>query len=226
VFADVLAAAIKVMTSQGDITTVYAGSPLTGPKDVAIDRDGGYVVADFASFKAGSSATIFKLTKAGKITTIYNGRPLRQPHGIDVDKEGNYVVADHSGSVFRVSPRGHITVVATGRPLIGPQDVKIDHDGNYIVTDPGLVIDETTGLGDPARSRNPSRLLKITPNGQVSVIVMQPRARFRAVALHPDGSYIIVDMNNALYRITSDGTSKIIYEGAPLFQPAGVAIVP
>ncbi len=48
----------------------------------------------------------------------------------------------------------------------------------------------------------------------------------RAVALHPDRSYIVVDINNALYRITPDGTIKVIYEGDPLFQPAGVAIVP
>jgi sugar lactone lactonase YvrE len=226
VFADTLGVAIKVLTTQGDIKTIHAGPPLTGPRDVATDHDGGYVVADFETFRAGSPAAIFKLTQTGKLTTIYNGRPLRQPHGIDVDRDGNYIIADHSASVFRLSPQGHITVVATGRPLVGPQDVKVDHDGNYIVTDIGLVIDETTGLADRTRSRNPGKLLKITPGGQVSVIAMRPMSRFRAIALHPDGSYIVVDMNDALYRITSDGTIKVIYEGDPLDQPAGIAIVP
>jgi sugar lactone lactonase YvrE len=226
VFADALGAAIRVITSQGDIRTLHFGPPLTGPKDVAVDHDGGYVVADFETFRVGSPAAVFKLTQTGKVTTIYSGQPLRQPHGIDVDKDGNYIIADHSGSIFRLSPQGRITLVATGPPLVGPQDVKVDRDGNYIVTDIGIVIDETTGLADRSRSRNPGKLLKITPSGEITIIAQRPMSRFRAVALHPDGSYIVVDMNNALYRITSDGTMEVIYEGAPLYQPAGIAIVP
>ena len=217
VFADV--GAIRVMASDGTVRTLYKGAPLILPRDVALDHDGGYVIADFFA------KSIFKLTGAGKVATLHRGPPLRFPHGIDVDKEGNYVVADASGSLFRLTPQGAVAVVATGPPLVNVTDVKVDSDGNYIVTDIGFVIDDA-GKVDLARSRNPAKLLKISPSGEVSVIARKPRAHFRAVALLPDGSYIVVDMMNAVYRITPDGSINVIYEGPPLRQPGGVAIVP
>lgn len=226
VFADSLDSAIKVISPQGSVTTLYSGSPLTAPKDVAIDRDGGYVIADFESFTTSSPASILKLSRDGKITPVYQGRPLQWPHGIDVDRNGNYIVADASGTLFRVHPQGAITPVFTGRPLINATDVKVDAQGNYIVTDIGVVIDGATGLAVPSKSRNPGKLLKITPDGRVSPITVQPRARFRAVALHPDGSYIVVDMQNAIYRVTPEGTTTVLHQGRPLHQPAGIAIVP
>jgi hypothetical protein len=50
VFADV-GEAIRIINSQGNIRTLHAGPPLTQPQDVAVDRDGGYGVADFDAFK-------------------------------------------------------------------------------------------------------------------------------------------------------------------------------
>ncbi|HKX18372.1 MAG TPA: hypothetical protein VJT33_10225 [bacterium] len=58
------------------------------------------------------------------------------------------------------------------------------------------------------------------------MIAQQPGARFRAVALHPDGGYVVVGLNSAVYRITPDGKITVIFEGPPLHQPSGVAIVP
>jgi len=227
VVADAVGGAIRVMTAQSTIKTLHAGPPLTVPKDVAVDRGGGYVVADFDKFTATARASIFKMTDAGKITTVARGGPLRWPHGIDVDKDGNYIVADHSGAVFRVSPQAQVTTVVAGAPLIAATDVKVDRDGNYIVTDIGLVIDAETGRVVPEKSKNPSTLFKITPNGRVSVIAKRRRAQFRAVALRPDGGYVVVDTrNNALYRITPGGTITVIFEGPPLSYPADVAIVP
>jgi sugar lactone lactonase YvrE len=225
VFADALGGAIRIVTAWGAITTLHSGAPLTEPKDVAADRGGGYVIADFDTFKANAHGSIFKLTDAGKITTVASGPPLRWPHGIDVDAGGNYIVADHSGSVFRVSPQGKVTTVATGAPLVAPTDVKVDKDGNYIVTDIGIVLDEN-GRMDLEKSRHPGTLFKITSDGQVSTIARRPMARFRAVALHPDGGYVVVDFNSALYRIMADGNITVLFQGPPLHQPSGIAIVP
>jgi sugar lactone lactonase YvrE len=118
---------------------------------------------------------------------------------------------------------GQITLVAQGDPLVAPQDIKIDRDGNYIVTDIGLVIDPRTGRPDLSRSRNPGKLLRITPDGQVTVSVRMPRARFRAVAPAASGGFLVLDiMGNTLYQWNGGGMLTVIYQSPPLSQPAGV----
>ncbi|HKX18371.1 MAG TPA: hypothetical protein VJT33_10220 [bacterium] len=53
-FADAIGGAIRIMTAEGTIKTLYSGAPLTEPKDVAVDSGGGYAVADFNTFKPNS----------------------------------------------------------------------------------------------------------------------------------------------------------------------------
>jgi sugar lactone lactonase YvrE len=226
VFADAFAPAIRKITPRGTIETIYEGSPLMQPKDVAVDLDGSYVVADFDTFKDGARTAIFRVTQDGKVSVIYSGNPLVAPHGIAVDADGAYVIADHRCCIYRLARGGKLTLVARGGPLVSPQDIKVDRDGNYIATDIGNVIDGATGLVDRQASRHPAKLLRVTRDGRVSVIAEVPGARFRAVNLDARGDYVVVDMNNAIYRYSRDGRRSIVYQGAPLFQPAGVVVAP
>ena len=68
--------------------------------------------------------------------------------------------------------------------------------------------------------------VRVTPGGQVSVIAAVPGARFRAVTFDAKGDYVVVDMNNAIYRYSGDGRRSVVHQGAPLFQPAGIVVAP
>jgi len=225
VFADPIGGAIRRLTRDGTVRTVLQGKPLAEPKDVAIDRDGGYVIADFPSFAARTGAKILKLSRDGKIETLHAGAPLIWPHGVAVDENGNIIIADHACCIYRLAPSGEIKLVARGGPLVAPQDIKIAANGSYVVTDIGLVLN-AKGVADRARSRNPGKLLRVSPSGQVSVIAMLPRARFRAVAPAADGGWLVVDMaGNALYRYDARGQRETVFQGPPLSEPAGVVEV-
>lgn len=227
IFADALGSAIGRIMRDGTLKTVFRGAPLAQPKDIALDRDGGYVIADFPAFTSSSGAKVLKLSSEGKMSVLYSGAPLVWPHGIAVDGSGNYVIADHSCCVYRLTPAGQITLVAQGDPLVAPQDIKIDSDGSYIATDIGRVVDPRTGLVDPSRSRNPGKLLRITPDGQVHVLARVPMARFRAVAPANEGGFLVIEMmGNTVYRYAAGGgPPSVVYQGAPLSQPSGIVQV-
>lgn len=160
------------------------------------------------------------------MSTIYSGSPLIAPHGIAVEAGGNYVIADHRCCIYRLTRTGTLTLVAKGGPLVAPQDIKADRDGTYIATDIGRVIDGAIGLVDPQASRHPGKLLRVTRDGTVSVIDAVRGARFRALTLDANGDYVVVDMNNAIHRVSRDGKMTPVYQGAPLLQPAGIAVAP
>jgi DNA-binding beta-propeller fold protein YncE len=233
VFADIFGPAIKRMEADGTIATLASGSPLTGPKDIAFDATDNLVIADFDDFNdTRRSGILLYEQSTKKIKTVYEGKPLLWPHGIDVDKDGNYVVADHSGAIFRLTPAGRITTVATGQGLVAPQDIKVQADGSYVATDIALSLDKFGKLIVEG-SRNPSKLVRVTPDGQVSTIYQQRKARFRAVVNHPAGGWVVLNMGAAprsgdvgsLIRVYPGGKAAIIHEGAPLFQPAGITIL-
>jgi sugar lactone lactonase YvrE len=223
VFADVMAPGIGRLTRDSKVKWLHRGAPFKQPKDVAIDRDGGYVVADFPGFERKTGAQILKISPSGKVSTVYRGAPLVWPHGIAVDKDGNYIIADHICCIYRLTPAGKITLVAKGGPLIAPQDIKIDADGSYVVTDIVTVLNRS-GQIDRARSRHPTQLLRIQPSGRIAIIASLPRARFRAVTPAADRGYLVVDMNAAVYHYQADGSHTTLHHGAPLLQPAGIAV--
>lgn len=227
ILVDALAPAIVRISPDGTLKTVAQGAPLAQPKDIAVDSDGGYVIADFPSFASRSGAQILKLSQDGKITVLYSGAPLVWPHGIAVDGSGNYIIADHSCCLYRLTAAGQVTVIARGSPLVAPQDVKVDTDGSYVVTDIGLVLDSRTGRPDPELSRNPGKLLRITPEGLVTVLARMRMARFRAVAPARDDGYLVLEMmSSTVYRYgTEGGEPAVVYRGAPLSQPSGIVQV-
>lgn len=226
VFADPFAGAIKRLSRDGRLRTLARGGPLAAPKDVAVAPGGSLVVADFASFGSTTGGKILQLSLDGSVSVLFEGKPLVWPHGVAVEPDGSIVVADHHCCIYRLEPGGDIELVAKGAPLVSPQDIKVDSDGSYVVTDMGLVINPKTGRADRRKSRNPARLLRVSPDGRVSTIKAQPRARYRAVALASDGSYLVVDMQaGEVLKIDRGGRSKVVVKGGPLTQPAGIVEV-
>jgi sugar lactone lactonase YvrE len=225
IFADPFAHAIMRLTRAGEVETVKRGAPLSAPKDVALDHQGGYVIADFPSFSRRSGGKVLRLSEGGKLSTVHAGAPLVWPHGIAVEEDGDIVIADHACCIYRMTPAGEVSLVAKGPPLVAPQDIKIGPDGDYVVTDIGLVIGRN-GRADRSRSRNPARLLRVSPEGQVSLIGAAPRERFRAVAPAADGGWLVAEMQNGrIYHFDEGGARKVLAEGAPLVEPAGIVQV-
>lgn len=226
VFADPIGAAIRTLSRDGKVGTLARGGPLAAPKDVAVQPDGSMVIVDFASFASTSGGRVLKLSPEGKLSVLFEGEPLVWPHGVAVADDGAIVIADHYCCIYRLEPGGEMKLVARGGPLVGPQDIKIDADGSYVVTDIGMVIDAKTGRLDRAASRNPGKLLRVRPDGRVSVIKAKPRARFRAVALASDGDYLVVDMQaSEVLKIDRAGNMSVVAGGKPLSQPAGIVEV-
>jgi sugar lactone lactonase YvrE len=135
---------------------------------------------------------IRRITPRGIVETLYEGAPLMKPK--DVAPDGTYVIADLHCCIYRLTRAGTLTVVARGVPLVAPQDIEVDRDGTYVVTDIGLVMDPVTGRADADASHHPGKLLRVTRDGEVSVIDVVRGARFRGVNLDAKGNYLVVDI--------------------------------
>lgn len=218
IIADGQAGLLKMSLQTGAVT-VIAFNPPSSPRDVAIDRDGNYIVVEQPLGSGVGIPAVYKVTPDGRVSIIARGAPLIEPHGLDIDASGNYIVADTAAGIFRVTPQGQVTLVAATNPnpgsiLFRPADVRVDKDGNYIVA-------EIIRAG----------LLKVTPTGDVSNILRgSPFSRQggpRGVAIDPNGDYIVaVMLANALFRVTPRGRVTTIFSGPPLCGPADVTVVP
>lgn len=233
VFTDMKDMAIKRVEPNGKITSLASGALMAEPRDFAFDADGNFAIAAFEDFSNRSQNRAIALYRQStkKLTTIFSGTPLVWPHGIDVEKNGNYVVADVAGSIFRVTPSGQISTIATGAPIIGPTDIKVQPDGSYVVGDPQRG-PPPVGDNKPTGPSPPSKLLRVTPDGAVTIIYQKGGSSFRALANHPSGGWIVLDAggfggknSGALLRVYPDGQAKTLYEGAPFYNPSGVTIL-
>jgi hypothetical protein len=81
VFADAFGPAIRKITPRGTIETIHEGPRLMQPKDVSVDLDGSYLVADFDTFKDGARTAIFRITQDGKVSVISTDGSWRRPSG-------------------------------------------------------------------------------------------------------------------------------------------------
>ncbi|MBU6400172.1 MAG: hypothetical protein KGS61_07620 [Verrucomicrobia bacterium] len=169
--ADTGNATIRVVTSDGTVTTL-AGSPglrgsidgvgaaarfgggldSEGPEGIALDANGNLFVADPAN------DTIRKVTMSGVVTTmageaehagatdgVGNSARFSYPYGLAVDSTGNAYVADWVNDTIRkVTPAGVVTTVAGSAGQFGSAD----------------------GIGTAARLMNPGGVA-VGPAGQI-----------------------------------------------------------
>lgn len=224
IVADELAGLLRVDLRAGAVTAIAARPP-HNPRDVAIDRDGNYVVVDIplaVRFISPGPPAVYRVAPDGTVTLVAQGAPLVQPHGVAIDPAGSYIVADTGAGVLRVTRDGQISRVAAPgglqSPLRSASDVQVDAAGDYIVAD---------FLG--------GALHRISPDGAITTIRRGPpfssldfATRIggpRGVAIDGNGNFIVADERaNGIFRVTPAGEISTIYAGAPMCAPADVTV--
>ena len=114
---------------------------------------------------------------------------LRFPEGPAFDGEGNlFVVEIAGGQVSRIAPDGTVTVFA--RTGGGPNGSNFGPDGNLYVCNNG-------GFPGRGREREPGRVERITPSGEVSVLIAeiegQPLASPNDLGFDEHGNFYFTD---------------------------------
>lgn len=218
---------VHMAGGDGGNDAVDAAGPaarLHAPRGVALDAHGNLYVADELNH------TIRRISPAGEVSTLAGlpGVPgsadgpagkarFNHPFGIAVDGGGTLYVADSENHTVRaVTPQGLVSTLAglAGQPgssdgigsaarFSSPFAVAVDRDGDVWVAD-----------------YDSSTIRKIAPGGRVMTLAGQTcapgfvdgkgdAARFNhptAIALEPSGAALVADNNNAIRRVTKDGT--------------------
>jgi len=192
------AAQILRITPAGEVTELHAGEPLHFPTDLAIDAQGNYVIVDRGS-EGRVHGTWWSYTENGEVyrfnpvskefTVVYSAldadknviedRMMSHLAGVAIDKDGNYVVVNSAPhldslgrwktptgnpSILRISPGGellaehYVPTLDNVYPIA--LGIGIGSDGNYIIAD-------AVGTTDSS-----GRLLRMTPQGEVSTIIL------------------------------------------------------
>ncbi|GHG60019.1 NHL repeat-containing protein [Streptomyces griseocarneus] len=189
-----------------------AGTPVSGPNGVAVDRSGNLYIADTGNHR------VRKVTPAGIITTVAgtgqagfvsDGGPavatrLYHPTGVAVDGAGNLYIADrHNHRIRKVTTNGIITTVAgngqagfvsDGGPAVAtklhyPWAVAVDADG-------GLLISDT----------NNHRIRKVTPEGNILTVAGNGQAGFVS-----DGGPAIATKLYHPFDVVADGEGGFVF---------------
>uniref|UniRef100_A0A0G4H717 SMP-30/Gluconolactonase/LRE-like region domain-containing protein n=1 Tax=Chromera velia CCMP2878 TaxID=1169474 RepID=A0A0G4H717_9ALVE len=232
IVADSLNHRIRKITPDGTVSTL-AGNGTVGfvdgqsteaqfskPIDVAVDRDGYFIVT------GNISQRIWKISPEGNVSTLAGGgrtgfadgqgrgAQFCFPVGVAVDLEGYSIVADYANNRIRkISPEGNVSTLAGGgtagfvdgqsaQALFDhPTGVVVDRSGNVIVAD----------------SSN-YRIRMITPDGTVSTLAgngtegfvdgQGTEAQFkwpRGVAVDSDGNVVVTDLQNHRIRKVAAG---------------------
>ncbi len=170
------------------------------PSYVLPDAFGNLYVAD------STNGTIVEVMAGGGIATIASN--LKSPRGLALDAGGNLYVAEMDAAhVKKIGAGGQIALIAEGLWNI-PRSVAVDASGNVFVVDTGL-----------------QQVYRISPNGLVSLIAGTGVAGFFGdggdalsaqlgfpydIAVAPDGTLLIADLNNNRIRQLTPGPATTI----------------
>ncbi|QDV15705.1 Serine/threonine-protein kinase PknD [Gimesia panareensis] len=191
----------------GKVSSFYKGSkvfrtPLNAVRCVTLDEQGRVI--------AGDSATreVYRFEKAGaKPTPLTNGG-IGIPMDVVVTKAGDLLVSDlELHRIWKVPAAG-------GKPTLfaevsAPRGLALDQAGNLWVV---------SGTAD--------QLLKVTPDGKVSVVVKGRPFNFpHDVVVLDDGTAVVSDgYEKTLWKVTLDGKTEKWVSGEPLINPVGIAL--
>lgn len=230
---------IRRITTDGNVETI-AGSTegfadtdahhaqFNTPSGIAIDRKGNLIVADT------SNNRIRRIAADGKVTTLAGSGPAGHrdgpaaeaqfdgPIGIAIDKQDSVFVADaYNDRIRKISADGMVTTVAgvnapgfndgnsTTAAFNTPSGITVDSHDNLFVADTGN-----------------SAVRKITPQGEVSTIILTSRGEAQNNAphlRHPVGivvthdGFLFVSDASRVIRIAPDGEADTYAGGASGF---------
>jgi hypothetical protein len=242
---------IRKVAPDGTITTVVGdGSATFGgdngpanlaqirfPYDVAVQPDGGYLIADVDNNR------IRRVASDGTITTVAGGgaggdggpattASLTKPSGVALTADGGYLIADtYDHRVRRVDPAGTITTVAgtgaagvtgdggpaTSATLNRPTRVAVEPDGGFVIAD-----------------ELNNRLRRVAPDGTISTVAgttagfsgdggLATGAQLNnpvGVAVTTGGDYLIADTNNQRVRFVDAASPTPTFTRSSPLSPA------
>jgi hypothetical protein len=194
---------------------------LKSPEAVAVTPDGGFLIADSGNSvvrKVSPTGTISRIAGTGISGNSGDDGPateaqLRSPTSVAVTPDGGFLIADANARVVRkVSPSGIISRVAgtgvsgkggddgpaTEAQLEGPSAVAVTPDGGFLIADSMAfvvrkvssagIISRVAGTGSPGYTGDDGPATEAQLGSPV------------AVAVTPDGGFLIADVNNHVIR--------------------------
>jgi sugar lactone lactonase YvrE len=194
-------------------TGLAISAKLSGPSDVALDRNGNLYIADQNNFRVRRVDTLGRIaTVAGNGTFGYSGdggsaltAALSYPAGIDVDDNGNLYIADrYNYRIRKVTPQGIITTVA-GNGQYNP--LNISGDGSQatqvqlgVPTDVVAAPDGSFYVADNASHR----VRKVRSNGVI--ITVAGNGNYGSSG---DGGLAVNALLNGPYRLALDAQGNL-----------------
>jgi sugar lactone lactonase YvrE len=191
----------------GKVSPFYQGSkafrtPLNAVRCVTLDEQGRVLAGD------SSTREVYRFAKAGAKPEALTQGGIGIPMDVVVTKAGDLLVSDlELHRIWKVSAAG-------GKPTLfaevsAPRGLALDQAGNLWVV---------SGTAD--------QLLKVTPEGKVSVVVKGRPFNFpHDVVVLADGSAVVSDgYEKTLWKVTPDGKTEKWVSGEPFKNPVGIAL--
>lgn len=193
--------------AQGKASSFFTGSkvfrtPLNAVRCVAVDSEGRVLAGD------SSTREVYRFAKAGDKPTPLTDGGIGIPMDIVVTKKGDLLVSDlELHRIWKVPAAG-------GKPTLfaevsAPRGLALDKEENLWVV---------SGTAD--------QLLKVTPDGKVSIVVKGRPFNFpHDVVVLEDGSAVVSDgYEKALWKVMPDGKTEKWVSGKPLQNPVGITV--
>ncbi len=202
------------------------GGILNYPHGIALDADGGIIVADRGTY------AIRRITPEGAVRTVAGGAgegsrngpreeaQFSSPRGVAVDAGGVVYVADTgNGLIRRVALDGTVTTFhGREQPLSGLTELALGPEGDLLFT-----------------QRGGRDILRLSADGEVSIVV-EGDARITGLAVDDEGTvfYATFDFpTTSILRADGDGIVATVFEDRPgryggIFSHdlAGLAVAP
>ncbi|MCA9016834.1 MAG: NHL repeat-containing protein [Planctomycetaceae bacterium] len=191
----------------GKANSYFTGSkvfrtPLNAVRCVAVDPQGRVLAGD------SSTREVYRFEKAGdKPTPLTNGG-IGIPMDVVVTKNGDLLVSDlELHRIWKVPAAG-------GKPTLYAE----------VSAPRGLALDQAENLW--VVSGTADQLLKVTPDGKVTVVVKGRPFNFpHDVVVLEDGSAIVSDgYEKALWKVTPEGNTEKWVSGDPFKNPVGITL--
>ncbi|WP_339682213.1 hypothetical protein [Gimesia maris] len=190
---------------QGKAASYFTGSkvfrtPLNAVRCVTIDNEGRVLAGD------SSTRDVYRFEKAGAQPQPLTNGGIGIPMDVVVLKNGDLLVSDlELHQIWKVPAAG-------GKPTLFAK----------VEAPRGLALDQAENLW--VVSGTADQLLKVSPDGKVSVVVKGRPFNFpHDVVVLDDGSAIVSDgYEKALWKVAADGTTEKWVSGEPFINPVGI----
>ena len=210
--ADAVNLAIRKVTPQGIVSTLYRDQPLAAFEGVGIAVDGnGRIVytAPYGLFTAGNPARIVAGTGAAPRDTLFNG----SASSISADSQGNVIWTDFTGaSVTRIAPSGDVLGFAgNGTALSIPKPPGASFTGSQAIDSANNIYQTHARYDDRVTGGfTGGSLLKITASGEITTQV-RSAGLLSGVAADASGSvYFIDQVGPAIRRLAPSGETALV----------------